>query len=51
MLNLPQRVYQIIRKDLLLEWRQKYSLYGLLLYLVSTVFTINMLAESPEPNV
>lgn len=50
-MNLVQRVYSILKKDLLLEWRQKYSLYGLLLYLVSTVFTINMLTESPEPGV
>ena len=37
-----------MKKDFLLEWRQKYSLYGLLLYLVSAVFTINMLQEKPE---
>jgi len=42
------RIWLMIKKDLLLEWRQKYSFYGLLLYLISAVFAINMLHESPE---
>jgi heme exporter protein B len=41
----------IIQKDIRLEWRQKYSLYGLLLYVVSAVFAIYMLQESPEGEV
>lgn len=48
-MNSLQRMILLIRKDVLLEWRQKYSFYGLLLYLVSAVFAINMLQESPEP--
>jgi heme exporter protein B len=47
-MNSLQRIGFLLRKDILLEWRQKYSLYGLLLYLVSAVFAINMLQESPE---
>jgi heme exporter protein B len=43
------RIGLLIQKDFLLEWRQKYSFYGLLLYLVSAVFAINMLHERPEP--
>lgn len=43
-----QRIGFLLQKDILLEWRQKYSLYGLLLYLVSAVFAITMLEESPE---
>ncbi len=43
-----RNIMLIIRKDFLLEWRQKYSLYGLLLYLCSAVFAINMLHERPE---
>lgn len=34
---------------MLLEWRQQYSLYGILLYLASAVFLINLLAPIPEP--
>lgn len=45
------RVLTIIQKDIRLEWRQKYSLYGLLLYVVSAVFAIYMLQESPEGEV
>lgn len=41
-------IWILLKKDFMLEWRQKYSLYGLLLYLVSAVFTINMLQEKPE---
>lgn len=43
-----KNIWLLLKKDFLLEWRQKYSLYGLLLYLVSAVFTINMLQEKPE---
>jgi heme exporter protein B len=48
-MNSVQRILLLIKKDFLLEWRQKYSFYGLLLYLVSAVFVINMLNERPEP--
>ncbi|MFK7982830.1 MAG: heme exporter protein CcmB [Saprospiraceae bacterium] len=30
----------LIKKDLLLEWRQKYAIWGILLYVISTVFII-----------
>lgn len=43
-----QRIFYIIKKDFLLEWRQKYSIYGLILYLISSVMAINMLQEKPE---
>lgn len=36
---------------MLLEWRQKYSIYGLLLYLCSAIFAINVLQEKPEAEV
>lgn len=45
------RIYRLIEKDLLLEWRQKYSIYGLLLYLCSAIFAINVLQEKPEPEI
>ncbi len=41
-------ILKLIRKDVLLEWRKKYSFYGLLLYLTSAVFLINLLIDLPE---
>lgn len=31
-----------------MEWRQKYSIYGLILYITSAVFAIKMLQDRPE---
>lgn len=45
------RILKLIEKDMLLEWRQKYSIYGLLLYLCSAIFAINVLQEKPEAEV
>lgn len=39
--------WALVRKDLLQEWRQKHTLYGVLLYLGSTVFAIYMMAGQP----
>jgi heme exporter protein B len=33
-----KEIWSLVRKEMLLEWRQKYALNGILLYLVSTVF-------------
>lgn len=43
----------LIRKDLLLEWRQKHTLYGVLLYVGCTVFAIFMTAgqQQLEPGI
>jgi len=37
-MNLLSQVKYLIKKELLLEWRSKYALNGVLLYVVSTVF-------------
>ncbi|MBE9602066.1 heme exporter protein CcmB [Pedobacter sp. MC2016-24] len=37
-MNLLNQVKFLIKKELLLEWRSKYALNGVLLYVVSTVF-------------
>ncbi len=42
------RIVKLIQKDVLLELRQKYSLYGILLYIISAVFMISMLNDQPE---
>lgn len=43
-----KQILKLIRKDVLLEWRKKYSFYGILLYLASAVFLINLLVAAPE---
>jgi heme exporter protein B len=35
-----QQVHALIRKDLMLEWRNRYALNGVLLYVILIVFTI-----------
>jgi heme exporter protein B len=35
-----KRVYALLQKDLLLEFRQKHTFYGIVLYIASTVFVI-----------
>lgn len=41
----------LVKKDILLELRQKYALYGVLLYIVSTVFVINLMISKPEEKI
>jgi len=38
----------LVKKDLLLEWRQKHTLFGVLLYVGATVFVIYMMSGQPE---
>jgi heme exporter protein B len=39
-MNGLREVYLLVKKDLLLEWRQKYALAGIILYVFSIVFVI-----------
>ena len=39
-MNWTGQIFHLVKKDLLLEWRQKYALGGILLYVLSTVFLI-----------
>ncbi|RYE24032.1 MAG: cytochrome C biogenesis protein [Sphingobacteriales bacterium] len=41
----------LIRKDILIEWRQKHTLFGVLLYVGSTVFVVYMMNGQPEVKV
>ena len=41
----------LIRKDLLIEWRQKHTLFGVLLYVGATVFVVYMMSGQPEARV
>lgn len=38
----------LIKKEFLLEWRQKYTLFGIFLYVSCTVFVLYMMAGQPE---
>ena len=46
-----QYILSLIRKDLLLETRQQYTLYGILLYIASTIFVIYLSMGQPEETV
>lgn len=46
-----RHIYILIKKDLLLEIRQQYSFYGVLLYIGATIFVLYMAIDEPEKNV
>ena len=46
-----RQIITLLKKDLLLEIRQQYSFYGILLYIGSTIFVLSMAIESPSSNV
>lgn len=43
-----RRILALIQKDLLLEMRQQYTLYGILLYVASTIFVVYLSMDKPE---
>ena len=43
-----RQVWTLLRKDLLLEIRQQYSIYGILLYVASTIFVLYLSMGQPE---
>jgi heme exporter protein B len=47
----PNRIFALIKKDFLLEVRQQYTFYGILLYLASTIFIIYLSMGQPEASV
>jgi heme exporter protein B len=42
------KVYTLIRKDILLEFRDQHSFYGVLLYVASTIFVLYLAMGQPE---
>jgi heme exporter protein B len=46
-----RHIITLFKKDVLLEVRQQYSFYGILLYIGATVFVLFMAIEEPESNV
>lgn len=43
------KIWVLFKKDLLLEIRQQYAFYGVLLYVGATIFVLFMVLDSPEP--
>ncbi len=41
-----REIFLLVKKDLLLEWRMKYAIGGILLYVVTTVFVIYTILNS-----
>lgn len=39
-MQLMKEITMLLRKDMILEWRQKYAISGILLYVLSTVFIV-----------
>ncbi|HEX2848368.1 MAG TPA: heme exporter protein CcmB [Chitinophagaceae bacterium] len=50
-MNSVRHIYTLLKKDLLLEIRQQYSFYGILLYIGATVFVLFMAVDEPESRV
>jgi len=48
-MSLLQQIGLLITKDLRLEWRQRYALSGILLYVVSTVMVVYLSLSNPQP--
>src|ERR1700690_853379 len=41
-------IFTLVKKDILLEFRQQYSFYGVLLYVASTIFVLYLAMGEPE---
>jgi heme exporter protein B len=50
-LNSSKKIFALLKKDILLELRQQYSFYGILLYVASTIFVIYLAMQQPEAEV
>ena len=46
-----KNIATLLKKDLLLEWRQQYTFFGILIYLASTTFVIYLTMGLPEDKV
>ena len=46
-----RQIWTLFKKDLLLEVRQQYSFYGILLYIGATIFVLFMAIDEPEEKV
>jgi len=46
-----QNIYTVLKKDILIEFRQQYTFFGVLLYIASTTFVIYLSMGQPEDKV
>lgn len=46
-----KRIYTLVKKDVLLEFRQKHTFYGILLYIASTIFVLYLSIDRPDATV
>ena len=46
-----KHIYTLLRKDILLEIRQQYTFYGIVLYVASTIFVLYLAMGQPESSV
>lgn len=46
-----KRIYTLLQKDVLLEFRQKHTFYGILLYIASTIYVLFLSMEDLTANV
>jgi len=51
MVRSVNQIWTLFRKDLLLEIRQQYTFYGILLYVAATIFVLFLAVEDPESRV
>jgi heme exporter protein B len=49
-LTSTKQIFTLFKKDLLLEIRQQYAFYGVLLYVGATIFVLYMAIERPDNN-
>ena len=50
-MTLIREIAYLIRKEIKIEWRQKYAIGGILLYVLSTVFVVYTAFKTLQPNV
>ena len=46
-----KRTFTLVKKDVLLEFRQKHTFYGILLYIASTIFVLYLSMDKTDANV
>lgn len=46
-----KRIYALLQKDVLLEFRQKHTFYSILLYIASTIFVLYLSIDKPDASV
>ncbi len=45
-----KRIFALLKKDILLEWRQQHSFYGVLLYIAATIYVLFLTIDKPDAN-